>query len=120
MGEFWKLAVSMTGISGVGAFVFFALYRRWLTPAILKGLGETSKLKLFQLFFCLTFAFGIATLILSAFIKSVDSSTTNTSLEQLDRTMKVRQATGEQYFKGLEEDPKLEPAAKASTEPPTA
>jgi hypothetical protein len=105
MGEFWKLAVSLTGISGVGAAVFYALYKQWLNPTILKGLGEASKLELFKVFLCLTFFFGIATLALGAYKMYVDSTPVRVSMRELLRNLKDKHETGERIFKDLQEDP---------------
>ncbi len=53
--KFWKLAVIICGASGVGAFVFWSLYNKWLSLPIFDRLSSTQTFVTMILFLVLVF-----------------------------------------------------------------
>ncbi len=74
MNDLWKVAISLTGISGIGAFVFLSIYKEWIRSPILAGLTREQKFRLLRIFIVLTFGFGICAFALSAYQSHLKSS----------------------------------------------
>ena len=55
MDKFWKLALGVGGLSSVGAFVFYSLYRNWLTLPIFANLSDDQTFLLMALFLIIVF-----------------------------------------------------------------
>jgi hypothetical protein len=55
MDRFWKAALGVAGIGAVAFFVFFSLYRQWLTLAIFPQLTQEQAFILMLAFLVLTF-----------------------------------------------------------------
>ena len=53
--KFWKLALTVGGLASVGAFVFWSLYKEWLTLPIFSELTSDQTYQLMILFLCFTF-----------------------------------------------------------------
>lgn len=115
MDSFWKLAVSMTGISGVGSFVLYMLYKGWMHLPVLESLTKRDKFRIFCLFLVLTFLFAIATLGLGAYQEKHrgEKEKTVQSLGELDNVLKDRYEYGERTFRKIESDPAIPPADQA-------
>ncbi len=47
--EFWQTALTFGGIAAIGAFVFFNLYKEWLTLPVLNDLTKSQKFSLMKL-----------------------------------------------------------------------
>lgn len=62
METFWKVAVTIAGIGGVGSFVIWSLYRQWLRLDIFQRMTTKQQFTIFVLFLSFTFLFGIAAL----------------------------------------------------------
>jgi hypothetical protein len=52
---FWTLALSVAGFGAIGAFVFFMLYRQWLTLPIFDKLSQEQTYAIMKLFLVLVF-----------------------------------------------------------------
>jgi len=55
MGRFWRAAISVTGIAGVGALVFLTLYKKWLDLPLFHPLSQPQTFVLMLVFLGLTF-----------------------------------------------------------------
>lgn len=67
MERFWKAALSVAGIGAIGLFVFWSLYKQWLTlPGIFSQLPPQQTFQIFRYFLFLTF--GTAFLGVAAYI----------------------------------------------------
>jgi len=53
--KFWKLALTVGGLASVGAFVFWSLYKDWLSLSIFAALTSEQTYQLMLLFLWLTF-----------------------------------------------------------------
>lgn len=80
--KFWKLALTVGGLASVGAFVFWSLYKDWLTLQIFSELTSEQTYQLMLLFLWLTFG---ALVILGGiyFYKSQHSSNTNSDTKHI-------------------------------------
>ncbi len=55
MDEFWEIAIATAGIGAVGAFVFFSLYKKWLTLPIFRTLTSRQTFIVMLVFLGLVF-----------------------------------------------------------------
>lgn len=62
----WRVALGVAGIGGIGAFVFWSLYRGWLAKLGPINLTKQHYFELFKLFLVLTFIF--ASVCVAAFL----------------------------------------------------
>jgi hypothetical protein len=60
MQEFWKVALSMAGLSAVAAFVLWSVYKQWLRLPIFQRMTKKQQFELFRLVIVFTFVFSIA------------------------------------------------------------
>lgn len=56
MERFWKVALGIAGIGAIGFFVFWSLYKQWLTLPIFPTLTQEQAFELLRYFLFLTFA----------------------------------------------------------------
>lgn len=63
MQDLWKVAISVSGIGAIGAFVMWSLYRNWLKLDIFQRMTKKQQFRLFVLFMTFTFLFAIASLV---------------------------------------------------------
>lgn len=56
MEKFWKAALAVGGLGTVGAFVFWSLYKQWLTLPIFSMLSPDQTFEIMKIFLYLTFA----------------------------------------------------------------
>lgn len=68
MEKLWKVAISITGLAGVGAFVFWSLYKKWLSLEIFSKLNENQTFIIAIIFLIITFL--ALVLILITYLKS--------------------------------------------------
>ena len=61
--KFWKVAISVAGLGGIGAFVFWSLYKQWLTLPIFSKLSQSQTFGVMIVFLMLTFFTLIAILV---------------------------------------------------------
>jgi hypothetical protein len=113
MTEFWKMALSLTGVSAVGSFVVFSLYKDWLHLPALNKLSGERLYRLFLVFLVLTFLFGVATLGLAAQKAHLDNSTRERSAAELSKIMADRHEAGERILAKAEADTSLSPSQTA-------
>ena len=59
METFWEAALSVAGIGAIASFVFWSLYKHWLSVPALEKLDSNQLYGLFKLFLVLTFLFAI-------------------------------------------------------------
>lgn len=64
MNDFWIAAVTLCGLAGVACFVFYSLYKKWLSLPIFPKLKQDQAFSLFKTFLYLTFGLAVLTLIL--------------------------------------------------------
>ncbi|MEW8437603.1 MAG: hypothetical protein AB2689_05545 [Candidatus Thiodiazotropha taylori] len=105
MEQLWQAAIGLTGIAGVGSFVFFALYKEWITSPVLLGLNRSQKYRLLLLFVVLTFFFSLSALSLSAYQSYLTSRPITISFAEAERLTLSRYEYGEALLKRLIEDP---------------
>ena len=55
MEKFWKAALAVGGLGSVGAFVFYSLYKQWLTLHIFSMLSSDQTFEIMRIFLYLTF-----------------------------------------------------------------
>lgn len=82
MDDLWEVAIGLTGIAGVGAFVFLSLYKEWIIAPVLMGLTKVQKYRLLMTFLVLTFAFAAAAIGLSAYQTRVSGNSLTISFEE--------------------------------------
>ncbi len=87
MDAIWRVAITITGIGGVAAFVLFMLYREWLRLPIFSTMTKDQQFRLFRQFLYLTFVFAVlgllsyvATSLYSANSSAVTSNTYKASV----------------------------------------
>lgn len=56
MDKFWKAALAVGGVSAIGAFVFWSLYKDWLSLDIFSKMTSDQTFQIMIIFLCLTFA----------------------------------------------------------------
>lgn len=56
MEKFWKIALTIGGLGTVGAFVFWSLYKQWLSLPIFSMLSSDQTFEIMKIFLFLTFA----------------------------------------------------------------
>lgn len=56
MEKFWKAALAVGGLGTVGAFVFWSLYKQWLSLPIFSMLSSDQTFEIMKMFLLLTFA----------------------------------------------------------------
>lgn len=69
MDKFWKAAIAATGLGGIGAFVFWSLYRQWLTLPIFSQLTSEHTFIIMLVFLGLSFLSSLAMLIAYAYVR---------------------------------------------------
>jgi len=112
MESLWRAAIGLTGISGVGAFVFYGLYKGWMTLPAVATLTRDQRFRLFRLFLVLVFIFGVATLGLSAFISHDGAQATQRSASELRDILKNKQEVGDKLIKEYQAKQSPEAAAR--------
>lgn len=55
MEQFWNIAIGIGGISAIGSFVFWSLYKQWLKLGIFAQLTKDQTFRLMIIFLVLTF-----------------------------------------------------------------
>lgn len=70
MEKFWRAALAVAGLGAVGAFVFWSLYKQWLSLGIFSQLDPIHTFKLMLAFLALTFLALIAILMVYLLSKS--------------------------------------------------
>lgn len=113
MEDLWKIAISLTGISGIGAFVFLSLYKEWIIAPALSGLTKVQKYNLLRLFLVLTFLFAIATLMSAAYQKQQEGTAIQRSKEEFYRTQQAKYELGRRLLQEKLSDPLLSDAQRA-------
>ena len=68
MEKFWKAALTVGGVSAIGAFIFLGLYKEWLKLTIFDDLSGDQTFILMVIFLILTFCSLLVFIV--AFIKS--------------------------------------------------
>ncbi len=63
MDKFWKAALGMGGVAAIGAFVFYSLYKDWLTLDIFERLTSDQTFIIMLFFLVLVFLVAIGMLI---------------------------------------------------------
>ena len=63
MDKLWKAAFAVGGLASVGAFIFWSLYKQWLTLSIFSALTANHTFILMLVFLALTFIAMIAMII---------------------------------------------------------
>jgi hypothetical protein len=56
MEKFWKAALAIGGLGAIGAFVFWSLYKQWLSLPIFSMLSPDQTFEVMKMFLLLTFA----------------------------------------------------------------
>lgn len=56
MEKFWKIALTVGGLGTVGAFIFWSLYKQWLSLPIFSMLSSDQTFEIMKMFLLLTFA----------------------------------------------------------------
>jgi hypothetical protein len=105
--ELWKFAIGLTGISGIGAFVLFSLYKEWIKAPVIFDLTNKQKHDLLRLFLKLTFIFAIATLLSAAYDKYISSTKESISLSQLKDSVNSSYDYGQRIIDEKIKDPSL-------------
>lgn len=116
MDNFWRIAVGLTGIAGVGAFVFYALYRDWLHLEALAGLSQDRRFRLFKWFLVLTFLFFLAALGFGAYKLRIESLQRERSVQEMRRLLEDRRREGDHLFGTLATDATLFPERRKQIE----
>lgn len=118
MDPFWTTALSLTGLFAVGAFVFYSLYKQWLSLPLFEKLTSKQTYDLFRVFLFLTFAFAVLTLGFAAFKLYLERPATPTaSAEELNRILEERHEVGKKEFAAVQADPSVpEDKKKAAAE----
>lgn len=116
MELFWKTAISLTGIFGLGAFVLYSLYRDWLRLSIFPKLTRAQAYSLFKLFLTLTFLFALSTLAVAAYKSYLDAHIVKReqSAAELGNVIENRHNVGEKVFSEVFADPTVAPEQKAA------
>jgi len=55
MEKLWKIAITISGLGGIGAFVFWSLYKEWLTLPIFAKMSPIHTFILMLTFLIFTF-----------------------------------------------------------------
>src|SRR6478672_11560578 len=63
MEKFWKAALAVSGLGAVGAFVFWSLYKQWLSLGIFANLTSEQTFIVMLVFLALTFIFALTAFI---------------------------------------------------------
>jgi hypothetical protein len=63
MEKFWKAALAVAGLGAVGAFVFWSLYKQWLSLGIFANLTSQQTFIVMLVFLALTFVFAVTAFI---------------------------------------------------------
>lgn len=56
MEKFWELSLAIGGISAIGAFIFYSLYKKWLSLDIFSKMTQKQTFEIMKFFLSLTFA----------------------------------------------------------------
>ena len=67
MDKFWKAALAAGGVSAIGAFVFYSLYKDWLALPIFSKMTADQTFEIMKIFLYLTF--GALLLFVGAYLK---------------------------------------------------
>jgi len=55
MEKFWRAALAIGGLAAIGAFVFWALYKQWLSLPIFSTMSADQTYSIMKIFLALTF-----------------------------------------------------------------
>ena len=110
MDELWKVAIGLTGLSGIGAFVFLSLYKEWIVAPALSDLTKVHKFKLLRLFLILTFLFAVATLVAAAYAKQQENEPLVRSKEEFYEMQQAKYERGLKLLQEKAKDPLLSDA----------
>ena len=116
MKELWKIAFTLTGISGVAAFVLWSLYKEWLHVPVLRDLTKVQKYNLLKLFLILTFVFAAAGLLLTAYKDHLASQRVETSVQELESSVASKYEYGKMKLDSLTKKKDLPPAVRSEAE----
>jgi len=76
--SFWKSALAAGGLAGIGAFVFWALYNKWISlPGIFSQLSKEQTFIIMLVFLILTFLFTISLVTTQVMMKTQKRETGN-------------------------------------------
>ena len=98
--DLWKIAFSLTGISGVAAFVLWSLYKDWLQVPVLRDLARVQKYELLRLFLILTFIFAVVGLLLAAFKDHLATQRAEMSAQELESLVTSKYEYGKMKLGG--------------------
>ena len=116
MEELWKIAFSLTGLSGVVAFVIWSLYKEWLQVPVLRDLTQLQKYNLLRLFLVLTFVFAILGFLLSAYKYHLASNKAEISLQELTSSVTSKYEFGKMKLDSLAKKNDLSPTNQLEAE----
>ncbi len=74
---FWEVAVGIAGLGAIGAFVFWSLYKKWLTLRIFANLTEKQTFQLMRLFLVFSFFFAVIALGVYAYTETLSTDKTD-------------------------------------------
>ena len=107
MDEVWKIAIGLTGLSGVAAFVFLSLYKEWINAPVLSDLTRKQKYNLRRLFLVLTFGFAIFALVTATYQKEQDIKGEGIAAKAFYEAEMARYELGKKLFREKLEDASL-------------
>lgn len=87
MDKFWKAALSVAGIGAIAFFVFFSLYKQWLTLPIFPELTQNQAFTLMMVFLTLTFG-ALVVGVAAWFFKSGSVQSEDAALNRLEQSWK--------------------------------
>lgn len=85
MNRLWRAAIAACGLSAVAAFVFWSLYKHWLTLPIFSQIDSQQTFVIMLVFLSLTFLALIAMLVV--YVRSHRAGTPSFSTETADRRL---------------------------------
>ena len=77
MDKFWKAALAVGGLAAIGAFVFWSLYKNWLSLPIFSQMSADQTFAIMKIFLILTFIAMIA-LVVAYLIRHNETKVGNT------------------------------------------
>ena len=77
MSGIWKAAITATGLCGVGAFVFWSLYKDWLALPIFSKMDKDQTFTIMIMFLILAFVASMTMVIAGIYLKKKHSITSS-------------------------------------------
>lgn len=84
MEKFWKVAITISGLGAIGAFVFWSLYKQWLTLPIFSRLDSSQTFVIMLTFLGLTFLSLLAMLLVYFRLQTSNREAPEGNLELID------------------------------------